>query len=140
VNRRNSGQIRIIEAFFAVLLIFSAFTVSTNLNVTQNPMDRKDLESIGFQTLMTLDSDGTLGEYIDSGNWTALRNAISLSLPAGTVFNLTVYDEVMRQLNPQVVSNGGFSSQDIYFAEYVCASRKPAYQCYILHLQLAVTA
>jgi hypothetical protein len=140
VNRRNSGQIRIIEAFFAVLLIFSAFTVSTNLNVTQNPMDRKDLESNGFQTLMTLDSDGTLGEYIDSGNWTALRNAISFSLLAGTVFNLTVYDEAMRQLNPSAVSNGGFSSRDIYFVEYVCASRKPAYQCYILHLQLAVTA
>jgi hypothetical protein len=126
-----------IEAFLSALIIFSAFAVSANLTVTQNTA-KNDLASVGLQALVKLDSDGSLGKYIDDGNWTALREAFNLVLPVGVCFNLTVYDEDMQQVNTEVISNGGFSSQSIAFVEYVCASQNPNFRCYIIHLRLTV--
>lgn len=137
---KNRGQIRIIEAFLAVLIIFSSFAVSANLTITQNATKRDDLASVGLQALMALDSDGSLGEYILNGNWTALRNSLNLALPVGVSFNLTVYDSQMQQVNTVVISNSAFGSQEIAFVEYVCASRHPIFRCYIIHLYLAVAA
>jgi len=138
MRSQNKGQIRIIEAFLAVLIVFSAFTISSNLNVTQNVRKGGDLASIGLQALMELDSDGSLGKYIEDGNWTALGDALNILLPSGVCFNLTVYDEQSHQVNTEVISNGGFSSQEITFAEYVCTSRGKIFRCYIIHLHLAV--
>lgn len=135
---QNKGQIRIIEAFLAALIIFSSFAVSANLTVTQNKTKRNNLALIGLQTLIKLDSGGSLSRYIDDGSWTALQHALNLALPAGVSFNLTVYDEQMQQVNTAVISNGAFSSQDVAFVEYVCASRSLIFHCYIIHLYLTV--
>ena len=140
MRRENRGQIRITEAFLAVIIIFSSFTISANLTMTQNATRRDDLAAVGFQSLMKLDSDGSLNKYIDSRNWTELREAVNLVLPAGLSFNLTVYDEQMQQINADVISNGEFGSQDIAFVEYVCSSRNTNFHCYLLHLRLAVAA
>jgi len=133
----NTGQIRVVEAFLAVLIIFSAFTASSSLTVSRNRTERDDLASAGLQALMKLDSDGNLGNYIADRNWTSVREALSLALPTGVSFNLTIYDEQTRQINEAVISNGAFSSQNIEFVEYVCASRRPAFHSYIIHLQVA---
>jgi hypothetical protein len=140
MRNANRGQIRIIEAFLAVLIVFSAFAVSANLNVSQNMMKREDLTSIGLQALARLNQDGGLAAYITDGNFTALREALSLVLPTGTCFNLTIYDESMNQVNTDIIANGGFSSQDVAFVEYICASQNSEFRCYVLHLQLAVAA
>jgi len=138
MKNQNKGQIRIIEAFLAVLIIFSSFAVSANLTVTQNRTKRDDLSLIGLQALIKLDSEGSLGKYIDDGNWTVLQHVLNLALPASVTFNLTVYNEQMQQVNTAVISNGAFSSQDVAFVEYVCASRSLIFHCYIIHLYLAV--
>jgi hypothetical protein len=138
MKSQDKGQIRIIEAFLAALIIFSSFAVSANLTTTQNTTKRSDLASIGLQVIMKLDSQGSLSKYIDDGNWSALRDAVDLALPAGMSFNLTVYDEQMQQVNTAVISNGAFSSQEIAFVEYVCASRSLVFHCYIINLYLAV--
>jgi len=140
LKNQNKGQIRIVEAFFAVLIIFSAFAISANLSVSQNAVKRGDLASVGLQALMELDSDGSLGRYIDGGDWIGLRDAVSLVLPSSVSFNLTVYNEKMQQVNAVVISNGAFNSQEIAFAEYVCVSRGSVFRCYIIHLFLAVAA
>jgi len=139
-NQHDSGQIRIIEAFLAVLIIFSSLTITANLNVTHPLRTNEYLASIGLQSLMKLDSDGTLSDLIDNKNWTTLRDTLNIVLPAGTCFNLTIYDNEMRQVNTIAISNGAFSSQQISFTEYICASRNPTYRCYILHLYLAVAS
>jgi len=138
LKRQNEGQIRIIEAFLAVLIIFSAFAVSANLAATQTMAKNDDLTSVGLQALLKLDSDGSLGKHIDGGNWSALRDSLSLVLPVGVAFNLTVYDEQMQRVNNAVVSNGAFGSQDVAFVEYVCASSGSVFRCYEVHLCLAV--
>jgi hypothetical protein len=138
VKNENRGQIRIIEAFLAVLIIFSSFAISANLTVTQNTTNHEQLVSIGLQALLKLDSDRSLGKYIEDGDWTALRDALNLVLPTGITFSLTVYNGQIQQVDMNVISNGGFSSQDITFVEYVCASQCSNFHCYIIHLYLAV--
>jgi len=140
MKRQNKGQIRIIEAFLAVLIIFSSLAISANLTVKQNSTKRDDLASVGLHALMELDSDGSLGKYIDEGDWIALRDVVNIILPAGVCFNLTVYNEEMQQVNTAVISNGAFSSQEIAFVEYICASKSPVFHCYIIHLHLAMAA
>ncbi len=140
MKSRSSGQVRIIEAFLAVLLVFSSFAISANLTITQNTTRHYDLTSIGLQALMKLDSDGSLGEYIDDKDWTALLDTLNLVVPAGVSFNLTVYDEQMQQINTDVISNGAFNSQETAFVEYGCASRSSVFHCYIIYLYLRVAA
>jgi len=134
----SNGQIRIIEAFFAVLIVFGSFAVSANLSVRRNTTKTDDLTSVGLQALLKLDSEGTLAKHIDDKNWTALQNIVNLVLPTGITFNLTVYDEQMQQLNTAIISNGAFNSREIVFVEYVCASQSPVFRCYKVHLYLAV--
>lgn len=135
----NAGQIRIIEAVFAVFVIYSAFAVTANLPISQSNSRNDNLASLGLQTLTELDSDGSLGKYIDQGNWTALQEDLSLALPTGVSFNLTIYDERMCEINTAVIGNGSFGNQEMAFTEYVCTSRSPAFRCYLIRLYLAVT-
>jgi len=140
VNRGNAGQIRVTEAFLAVLIIFSAFAVTANLTVSQNSSKNAKLASVGLQVLTRLDSDLTLGTFILRGNWTGLREALTLVLPPGVVFNLTVFDEQMEQVNTEVVSNGGFAGRDIAFVEYVCSSSDQVFRSYVIYMWLAVAS
>lgn len=134
----NSGQIRIIEAFLAIFIIFSAIAISANLTARSQSSMNNFLASIGTQALMQLDSDGSLAAYIATGNWSGLRDALNLLLPASISFNLTVYDSQMRQVNRETVSNGGSNSQEITLVKYVCISQSPEFRCYVVYLYLAV--
>jgi hypothetical protein len=138
MNRQNVGQIRILEAFLAVMIIFSAFAVSANLAVTRSNTENSDLAFVGLQALMQLDSDGSLGKFIDESDWVGLRETLNLALPAGISFNLTIYNAQMQQINPTVISNGALTGQKTAFVEYACVSGNPLFHCYIIHLQLAV--
>lgn len=140
MRSENAGQIRIIEAFLAVLVIFSSFAVFGNLTVTQNIANHDNLASVGLQALVKLDSDGSLGKYVDDEEWALLRDALSLILPSGIAFNLTVYDRQMQQINTDAISNAGFSSQEIAFVQYICACQNSTFNCYIIHLYLTVAA
>jgi hypothetical protein len=140
MNRGKSGQIRVIEAFLAMIVIFSAFAVSANLAITRNATTNDDLATVGLQTLAALGSDGLLGEYANNRNWTALREAVNLVLPSSVSFNMTVYDSQMRQVNDVLISNGGLSGQDVEFVEYVCVARSSVFHSYIIHMSLAVAS
>lgn len=131
------GQIRIVEAFLAVLVIFSAFAVSANYTVPQASSAHDDLSDTGVRVLAALDRVGDLGRLIDDANCTGLRETLSLLLPPAVSFNMTVYDSQMRPVNTEIISNGGFGSQTIVYAEYVCASTKLSFHIYVIHLWLA---
>jgi hypothetical protein len=140
VNRNNRGQVRIVEAFLAVLIVFSAFTVTANVTVTQsNPRDG-DLASAGLETLLKLDSDGRLASWIGSKNWTTIRETLSLALPAGVAFNITIYDDQMQPVNTATISNGAFGSQKISSVEYVCGDQSMIFHVYIVQLELAMAS
>jgi len=138
LSKRNSGQIRIIEAFLAIFIIFSAITISASLTTKSTATENSNLASVGLQALLQLDADGSLSAYIDAGDWSGMREALNLLLPVGVSFNLTVYNAEMRQINTETVSNGAFSSQEITLVEYVCASQNPEFRYYVVRLYLAV--
>jgi hypothetical protein len=138
MKSQNKGQIRIIEAFLAVLIIFSSLAISANLAATQNTAEPNDLAYIGLQVLLKLDYDGSLGRCLDNRDWSGLRDSLNLLLPMGVSFNLTVYDGEMRQINEEIVSNGGFNSQEVAFLKYVCVSQNQTFNYYVIYLYLAV--
>ncbi|MBC7131080.1 hypothetical protein H5T51_07690 [Candidatus Bathyarchaeota archaeon] len=138
MKRQNVGQIRIIEAFLAIIIIFSAIAISANITNSRGEDDSRKLASMGLNALLILDHDGSLGRYVDSQNWTGLREALKLLLPASIIFNVTVYDGEMHQINGEVIANGALNSQNVAFTEYLCASRRPDFRYYIIHMHLAV--
>lgn len=130
------GQIRILETFFAALLIFSAlFLISAPS--TKNNDNPNSLQAAGISALLQLDSDGSLSKLIKNRSWNTLRNILWQTLPNGVWFNLTVLDSQGNQLNDVIISNGSPVSDTIVSVEYLCAASNPAYSIYILYLQLA---
>jgi hypothetical protein len=130
------GQIRMLEAFLAVLVILSASVFSITLFPTTNSDDEKLLASLGMQVLMELDNNGTLGNLLDERNWTAIRESIEILLPTGVSYNVTIYDDAMNQINDSIISNG-LKGQKIVSVDYLCASQNSKVRFYLVRLQLA---
>jgi len=133
------GQIRVIEAFFAIAVIFSVLLVSATFPSFPNLAKQKSLADIGTQALVKLDINGTLGNLIVQENWSALKQSLDLLLPMGVLFNLTVYDENLRPINNQVIQNANLLGRETVSVQHVCASQNLSVQFFILRLQLAWT-
>jgi len=140
VKSGNSGQIRVIEAFLAVTVVFSAVIISSRImeaNIHKDVVDN-NLARLGLNVLFILDQDGSLCNYIESRNWTGICEALKLLLPANVVFNVTIYDEDMKQINAEQIANGGIDGRNIVSIEYVCTNRDPrCFRYYVIHLCLA---
>ena len=133
------GQIRIIEAFFSIAVVFSVLLISVTFPTQPDFTGQKQLANLGTQVLMELDGNGTLGNLILQKNWTAIKTCLDVLLPLGVTFNLTVYDENMLQINSQLIQNSNLQGQEIVSVERVFATQTPTIEFYILRLQLAWT-
>jgi hypothetical protein len=134
------GQIRILEAFPSIGVIFSALIISTLTFPSFTSLARqRSLANLGIQALIKLDANGTLGKLIIQENWTAIKRSLDVSLPLGVSFNLTVYDENLTQINSQAIQNTNLLGRETVSVQYVCASRSLSVQFFILRLQLAWT-
>jgi hypothetical protein len=131
------GQIRTIEAFLAVLLIFSALAFSVAFSSVRSADDQGVLANLGLDALIKLDEDGNLGRLIDQRNWTAIEQTLNILLPLGVSYNLTIYNEPMQPINNFTISNGGLGSLKVVSVQYLCASQGIECHCYFLRLQLA---
>jgi hypothetical protein len=132
-NKR--GQVHVIEAFFASMLVLSCLAFIPLQQTTEKPV--ADLTSKAQNVLLSLDGDGHLARLIDNRNWDGLRGCIESSLPLTMWFNLTVYDTNMAMLNEFPICNGGAVSSQISSVTYVCASPNSTFAVYVLQLQLA---
>jgi hypothetical protein len=133
----NKGQMRTVEAFLAILLLFSAFALAALVTPAATPTNNDDLAAVGTQALISMDNNGELGKLIDERNWTAIADALNVLLPVGMSYNLTVYDENLHSLNNVSISNGIIPNQSIVSVQYPCASQNPQGNLYLLRLQLA---
>jgi hypothetical protein len=130
------GQVRVIEAFFASMLVLSCLTL---IPAQQNPASPSiDLASKAQNVLVSLDGEGHLAALIDNRDWTGLRDNLASALPLAMWFNLTVYDSGMNLLNELPICNGGAVSNQVGSVTYVCASQNSTFAVYVLQLQLAV--
>jgi hypothetical protein len=92
-----------------------------------------------MQTLIKLDTDGTLGNLILQRDWTSLKTALNTHLPVGVSFNLTVFDEAGNAVNSEVVQNSNLQGQEVVSVNYVCATRSQAVEFFTIRLLLAWT-
>lgn len=125
------------EAFLSAFLIFSALAITVALSPPVAEGNNKTLAAQGMQALVQLDSDGSLGEMIGSGNWTALAGSLRLMLPVGAAYNLTIYDESRGHVTGSPVSDGDLVG-DVVSVEYLCAVQGSRFEVYSLRLQLAM--
>jgi len=130
------GQIRIIEAFFASILLLSSLTL---IPATQNNSnDSTILASTGRNVLMSLDSNGYLASLVSNQSWINLKSSIQSSLSPMVWFNLTVFDENMTCINDVPICSGSAVSDRIVSVDYMCAGTSSSYVIYIIRLQLAL--
>ncbi len=132
----NKGQIRVIEAFFASVLLLSSLTLIPTIQRNSNN-STGTLSSTALDVLMNLDDNGNLANLVDNRNWTALRSCVQSCIPFTVWFNLTVFNENMTQINDVPICSGSAISENIEAADYVCASVNRNYAVYIIRLQLA---
>jgi len=131
------GQIRVLEAFLATILVFSALLLTKPVYVTFDSLDDQDaLYSIGLNVLMELEREGDLGKLIDQRNWTEISSWLSILLPLGVSYNLTVYDGEMNIINNSSISSGDLNGRNIVSVQYLLIDRT-SFNLYIVRLQLA---
>jgi hypothetical protein len=133
----NKGQMRTIEAFLSILLLFSTLALATLISPATNMNNDNALATIGMQALVSMDIDGRLGRLIDEGNWTTMASALDTLLPIGISYNLSVYDEEMQPINNVSISNGVIPDRNVVSVQYPCVSPSSQGNCYLLRLQLA---
>ena len=134
--KNKKGQVRVIEAFFASMLILSCLAL-----IPAQATPKSSTVNLAWKAqnvLSTLDSDGQLASLVDNHQWTRLGSCIESALPLTTWFNLTVYDKNQNVLNNFPISNGGAVSQRITSLDYICVSQSSNFAIYVLQLQLAV--
>jgi len=96
IKRSKIGQARIIETFFAILIVSSSFIVSSYMIIPTNiplVVGKGDLEKIGFNIFDSL-ATGRVFEEIDftQAGWEKrLEIVFEKILPSEIYFNLTVY-------------------------------------------------
>ncbi len=91
-------MMRSIEIFFAVIILFSAFLVTSYFAVLPSPrlISESNMRELASSTLETLDSKGELSRTVFASfsdtSWKNLQIALAASLPPNIVYNLSVYD------------------------------------------------
>ncbi|HKZ93607.1 MAG TPA: hypothetical protein VJ249_03365 [Candidatus Bathyarchaeia archaeon] len=133
------GQIRIIESFLAIAVVFSAVLVSFTFPTSPDLSKQRSLVSMGIQALMELDADGTLGNLILQQNWTRIKTSLDVLLPMGLSFNLTVYDQADNVVNSETIQNSNLLGLEAVAVQYVCATRSQTVEFFVVRLQLAWT-
>lgn len=135
--RSNRGQVKVLEAFLASVIVFSAFLIAApGLIHLVSPNDSGVLYSMGMNVLAELDKDGGLGQLIAQSSWHTLSTRLSMLLPSGISYNLTVYDENMTVVNNKPISSGGLLNGNVVSCAYVLVAETRC-KFYAIRLQLA---
>lgn len=135
--RNNKGQIRILEVFLATAVVFGALLLSRPIYIAFNSGEDQDvLYALGLNVLVQLDREGELGQLISQRNWTEISTRLSILLPVGISYNLTIYNEDLEVLNNSSISNGYLNGGDVVSVQYLLVDRDD-FNFYIVRLQLA---
>ncbi len=133
--RDKKGVVRLIEAFFASILLMSCLALVPAPSNLENPPG--NLVSTANNILLSLDSNGHLAAIVDNRDWTTLKECVESALPLTTWFNLTVFDQEMNTLTPFPISNAGAVNDKVTSVDYICVSQNSSYTFYVLRLQLS---
>jgi len=132
-NKR--GQVRVIEAFFAAVLMISSITIIPAIQ-SYSSTSEGTLSSVAINVLTAIDNEGHLADLINQENWTAIQNLVESCISPTLWFNITIFDEQMVPLNDIIISSGSSIGNHVEVANYVCASTNMTYAVYTVRLQL----
>ena len=131
------GQVRVIEAFLASMLILACLTLIP-AQTTKPTTSDSVLLSKAQNALVSLDIDGQLGRLIDNHDWATLKESLDSAMTLTLWYNLTVYDTDNACLNNYPICSSGAVSNEVVSYTYICASSNSTYATYVLQLQMAV--
>ena len=132
------GVVHTLDVFLATVIIATALLFAAQMPRERDYLEEPSLNFAGMQALLKLDSNGTLGHLVSSGDWDSLERALRMVLLTRVSFNLTVIDEDGSIVNTQEISNGGVSGRNIECVEYLLAVESDTTPLYRLRLQLGV--
>jgi hypothetical protein len=130
------GVVHTLDVFLAAVIIVTTLLFASQMPQEKDYLEETGLDSVGMQALLGLDSNGTLGQLVDSGDWDDLERALRMALPTRVSFNLTVIDEQGSVINTRDISNGGVSGRRIESVEYLLVVESNTCPIYRLRLQL----
>jgi hypothetical protein len=130
------GVVHTLDAFFAAVIIFTAILYASQIPRESELENSNTIKAIGFQTLMILDNNGTLGRFVEERKWQEMEEAFRVALPTGISFNLTIFDENGIVINDWAMSNGGFLSRNVHSIEYSLVVEAGLCPIYKLRLQV----
>ncbi len=142
-NRRSvKGQMRVVEAVMASLIVVSALTFLYFFAVTPSSQayDTSELEKIGHNLLHDLDEQGLLARYVLKEEWVNLTSALLVSLPTNIYFNVSIYDTNYRSIGHPLIQYGDqqvfSSSPAVASVTYIVTGYGTSYNPRIIVLKL----
>ncbi|MEE8354942.1 MAG: hypothetical protein V3S09_03870 [Candidatus Bathyarchaeia archaeon] len=130
------GIVHTLDVFLAAVIIVTTLLFASQMPRERDYLEETGIDSLGMQALLALDSNGTLGRLVDSGDWDGLERALRAVLPTRISFNLTVMDEQGRVTHTREISNGGVLGRRIESVDYLLAVESSSCPLYRLRLQL----
>ncbi|MCW3990823.1 MAG: hypothetical protein NWE88_12205 [Candidatus Bathyarchaeota archaeon] len=130
------GVVHTLDVFLAAVIIVTTLLFASQMPRERDYLEDTGIDSMGMQALLMLDTNGTLGRLVDSGDWDGLELALRAVLPTRVSFNLTVIDEQGTVVNTRAISNGGVTGRKIESVDYLLAVESSTCPIYRLRLQL----
>jgi len=142
-NRRSvKGQMRVVEAIMASLIVISALTFLYFFAATPSSQahDTSELEKIGHNILHDIDEQQLLARYVYNSEWANFTSALVVSLPTNVYFNLSIYDINYNRISHPLMQYGDqqvFSSSGaVASVTYIVPGYRTNYNPRILLLKL----
>jgi len=141
-HKSQRGQMRVIEAVMASLIVVSAlaFLYFFAASPSSQPQETSELEKIGHNVLHDMDEQRLVARFVYRSEWANLTSALIVSLPTNVYFNLSIYDvngnpishPLMQYGNKQIFD----SSKAVACVTYIVPGYQTSYSPRVLVLKL----
>jgi hypothetical protein len=141
-HRSIKGQMRVVEAIMASLIVISAVTFLYFFAATPSSQahDTSELEKIGHNVLHDIDEQRLLARYVYNSEWANFTSALVVSLPTNVYFNLSIYDTNHNPISHPLIQYGNqqvfSSSVAVASVTYIVPGYQTSYNPRILVLKL----
>jgi hypothetical protein len=139
----HKGQMRVIEAIMASLIVVSAivFLYMFAAAPSSQTYETSELEKIGHNILHDIDEQRLLSRFVYNGEWANLTSALIVSVPNDVYFNLTIYDTSGNYIGHPLIQYGNSqifeASKSVASVTYIVSGYQTSYSPRILVLKLA---
>ena len=141
-QRSQKGQMRVIEAVMASLIVVSAlaFLYVFAATPSSQPQETSELEKIGHNVLHDMDEQRLLTRFVYNSEWANLTAGLFVSLPTNVYFNLSICDVNGNPISHPLILYGNEqifdSSKAVASVTYIVPGYLASYSPRVLVLKL----